>query len=97
MRSRKQMTPGMKMCKDKYGKSSPYKGADQNLIKGAGAVAQGNIDAVSQQKSGAEKWAKIAQDETAAQMNKYGADPIDPFSGNLTSDQQITENLQAGN
>ena len=26
-------------------------------------------------------------------MNKYGADPIDPFSGNLTSDQQIQENL----
>tara|TARA_Y100000004_G_C8713641_1_gene327068 strand:- start:93 stop:380 length:288 start_codon:yes stop_codon:yes gene_type:complete len=92
---RKQMTPGMKKCKERYGKSSPYKAADQNLIKGAGDVAQGDIDAVAQSKTGTEKWAKIAQDETAAQMNKYGADPIDPFSGNLTSDEQIKKNLEA--
>ena len=93
--SRKQMTPGIKKCRERYsgGKPSPYKAADANLIKGAGAVYQGEIDAVASEKTATEKWAKIAQDETAAQMNKYGADPIDPFSGNLTSDQQIQENL----
>ena len=106
MRSRKQMTPGIKKCKDKYsgGSSpykkteSPYKGADATLIKNAGTVAQGEIDAVSQETTGSEKWAKIAQQETSNQMKKYGMDDdevIDPFYGTLSTDQQTKKNLEA--
>ena len=97
MRSRKQMTPGIKKCKEKYGgsKSSPYKAADANLVKGAGEVYQGEIDAVASSKTGAETWAGVAQDVTKSQMEKYGEDPIDPFFGNLSSDQQIKKNLEA--
>ena len=43
MSYRKQMTPGMKKCKEMYGsKKSPYKAsqADQVLVRGAGDAAR---------------------------------------------------------
>ena len=106
MKSRKQMTPGIKKCKDKYGSGSspykkaesPYKDADATLIKNAANIYQNDIDAVSQDLTGGEKWAKIAQQETSNQMKKYGMDDdevIDPFFGTLSTDQQTKKNLEA--
>ena len=90
MRSRKQMTPGMKKCKDKYG--SPYKAADANLVKGASEVAQGNMQAAVNQKTTTEKLADIGQQ----QVNKYmGDDAIDFSSYGYTSNKQIQENNEA--
>ena len=92
MRSRKQMTPGMQKCKDKYGKSSPYKAADANLVKGASKVAEGKMNAAVNQKTTTEQQTDIGQQ----QVNKYmGDDAIDFKNYGYTSNQQIQENNEA--
>ena len=74
MNYRKQMTPCMKACKDKYGgsKSSPYKATptDSQLIKGAGK-------AVDKPKSTALDSVKTALD-TGKPMLEYAEANYDP-------------------
>ena len=90
MRSRKQMTPGMKKCKDKYG--SPYKKADAGLVAGANKIAKAKMDSVVNQKTTTEQLADIGQQ----QVNKYmGDDAIDFKNYGYTSNQQIQENNEA--
>tara|TARA_R100001594_G_scaffold123601_3_gene160091 strand:- start:707 stop:1045 length:339 start_codon:yes stop_codon:yes gene_type:complete len=105
--SRKQMTPGMKKCKDMYGKKmprssspftktkSPYE-TNQALIQGASDIASQDIDTATGTATGLETVADLLNKESKTQQKKYGVPPdevVDAFSGQHTTDKQIQDNL----
>ena len=105
--SRKQMTPGMKKCKDMYGKKiprssspftktkSPYE-TNQALIQGASDIASHDIDDATGGKTGLENVADLLNKESMTQQKKHGVDEedvVDAFSGRMTTDEQIQDNL----
>ena len=92
MNLRNQMTPGMKKCKEKYGKkkNSPYKEADASLVQGQKELSENAMDAVAGGKTGVENLTDIAQD----QVDKYaGPGEVNFADYGYDSDEQIKENL----
>ena len=105
--SRKQMTPGMKKCKDMYGKKiprssspftktkSPYE-TNQALIDGAEDIATQDINTTVGTATGLENVADLLNKESITQQKKHGVDDedvVDAFSGQMTTDKQIQDNL----
>ena len=102
--SRKQMTPGMKKCKEYYGGKSgrigtPFTAADAGLVQGASNIYKHDMEQAVSEKTGIEQALDLGINEANRNIRKYGGTEDDMIKGSqygYDSDQQIKENLDAG-
>jgi hypothetical protein len=102
--SRKQMTPGMKKCKEYYGSKSgrigtPFTAADAGLVQGASNIYKHDMNTTVGTKTGLETAVDLSVNEANRNIRKYGGTEDDMIKGSqygYDSDQQIKENLDAG-
>ena len=107
--SRKQMTPGMKYCKDTYGSKSgrigtpftksscsPFKEADANLVNAASEIASNDINAVVSGKTDTEKALELGVNEANRQLDQHDVDfKVNAEQYGYSTDKQIQDNLNA--